>query len=185
MVYFKSKIKRYFNNNMIIVSDTKHVLVFMFKQLININVFMIIQQINMNIKDFRMYPKAGCLPEASNVLLSPGLVILIVGDLSRCTVRSRCRKMYAVQFLERPPRSSRTAGKTPGSSRTGSEQSRQTLPKNLIARLSPSRDLCDGRGSEGSALAGTVRVMQAMRIAEKQQTEGEREMSSKQEYLRL
>ena len=65
----------------------------------------------------------------------------------------------------------------------GSEQSREDAPQKPYRPPIPSRISAAGRGSGGSALAGTVRAVQAMRMQKKQQTEGERERSPEQEYL--
>jgi hypothetical protein len=59
------------------VSETIHVQVFMFKQQLNIKIFMIIQLINMNI-NLRKYPVEGKVTESADFPLSLGSVILIV-----------------------------------------------------------------------------------------------------------
>ena len=62
---------------MIIVSDSNHVQVFMFKQQLNINIFMNIQLINMNIS-LRLYPRTGRVTESLDAPLSLGLDMLVV-----------------------------------------------------------------------------------------------------------
>jgi hypothetical protein len=47
----------------------------MFKQLLNINMFMTKQHLNMNDKEFRKYPKAGRVTESPDALLFSGLTI--------------------------------------------------------------------------------------------------------------
>ena len=80
--------------------------------------------------------------------------------------------MFAVQSLERF--AVQSLERLPGSSRTGSEQSRPTLPKNLIARLSRAGSSLAVEVPEAPALAGTVRAVQAMGKAKRQQTEREK-----------
>jgi hypothetical protein len=60
---------------------------------------------------------------------------------------------------------------------------REDAPQNpyrppILSRISAAR-----RGSGGSALAGTVRAVQAMEMQKKAANRGRREMSPKQEYL--
>ena len=59
------------------MSETIHVQMFMFKQQLNINLFMIIKLISMNIS-LRMYPVEGRVTRSPEVLISLGSVILIV-----------------------------------------------------------------------------------------------------------
>ena len=57
---------------MTMVSDTKHVHVFMIITYINININKELKRLS-----FSLYPKAGPVPEASGALLSLGLDMLI------------------------------------------------------------------------------------------------------------
>jgi hypothetical protein len=61
------------------VSETLHVHVCMFKQQLNIAIFMIIQLINMNI-GLREYPVEGWVTASPDFLIS-----LIMSDLNRCS----------------------------------------------------------------------------------------------------
>jgi hypothetical protein len=77
------KFNRHFN---VTVSETIHVHVCMFKQQLNITIFMIIQPINMNI-DLREYPVEDWVTASPDFLLSP-----IMSDLNQC---SRTQSMQA------------------------------------------------------------------------------------------
>jgi hypothetical protein len=76
-------LNRHFN---IAVSETIHVHVCMFKQQLNIIIFMIIQLINMNI-GLREYPVEGWVTASPDFPIS-----LIVSDLDQC---SRTQSMQA------------------------------------------------------------------------------------------
>jgi hypothetical protein len=80
------QLNRYIFNIMITVSETKHVLVFMFKQLLNIN--------KEKPRRFSLYPKVGRVPESFTLLLSFGFVI--PNDLVDVAIQSRCRTAYIV-----------------------------------------------------------------------------------------
>jgi hypothetical protein len=100
----------------------------MFKQQLNINMFMIKQLINMNIrinKRFRVYSKAGRVSETPGALFSPGIDMLLIGrSLLEVAIQNRCNEE---SMLCNP---SNGLLEVVGSRRTWSEQSRQTLFKN-------------------------------------------------------
>jgi hypothetical protein len=75
------------------VSETIHVQVFMFKQQFNINIFIIIQLINMNTSS-RKYPVEGRVTASSDFPIS-----LILSDLNRC---SRTKLMEVDDHSEDP-----------------------------------------------------------------------------------
>ena len=104
-----------------------------------------------------LYPKEGPVPKAPTApfTLRHGVLLEVV-DLSRC------RKMFAVQSRERPPRrrsNYRSPERPLGRRRSRSagveeddlagELSRKTLPKNLIARTSEQVSRCRTSGSGG------------------------------------
>jgi hypothetical protein len=112
---------------MIIVSETKHVQAFIFKQLLNINKYRLMR--------FSLYPKAGQVPEAFASMLSFGFVI--PNDLVDGVVQIRCRKMYAMQSLER----------LSGSRRSSHRRSQKTLTPGY-----PEQDLLRWSKGEGRDL---------------------------------
>jgi hypothetical protein len=75
------------------VSETIHVHVCMFKQQLNITIFMIVQLINMNI-GLREYPVKGRVTESPDFSLP-----LIVSDLNRC---NRTNSMQPADRSEDP-----------------------------------------------------------------------------------
>ena len=116
-------------------------------------------------QSFKIVPRGGISAEGTggSIHTSRHSVLLEVVDLSRC------RKMFAVQSRERPPgrrrrrssrsRSARTSTRRRRSSRSrfarveeddlAGEQSRKTLPKNLIARTPEQVSRCKASGSGG------------------------------------
>ena len=115
---------------------------------------------------FKIVPRGGTSTEGTggSIYTSQHSVLLEVVDLSRC------RKMIAVQSHECPPerrqgRSGRSPERLPGRRRSRSagveennlavEQSRKTLPKNLIARTPEQVSRCRASGS-GSLLSRSL-----------------------------
>jgi len=111
-------------------------------------------------QSFKIVSRGGTSDEDTDgsIHTSRHSVLLEVVDLSRC------RKMFAVQSRERPPgrrrrRSSRSPERPPGRRRSRSagveeddlagEQSRKTLPKNLIARTPEKVSRCRALCSRG------------------------------------
>jgi len=109
-------------------------------------------------QSFKIVPRGGTSAEGTggSIHTSRHSVLPEVVDLSRC------RKMFAVQSRERPPRrrsSYRSPERPLGRRRSRSagveeddlagELSRKTLPKNLIARTSEQVSRCRTSGSGG------------------------------------
>ena len=105
---------------------------------------------------FRIVPRGGTSAEGTggSTCTSRHSALLEVAD------HSRCRKMFAMQSREHPPRRRRcsrsrvaTMKKSIRCSRKkpfrGSEQSRKTLPKNLIIRTPEQVSQCKASGSRG------------------------------------
>jgi hypothetical protein len=142
---------------------------FMFKQQLNINIFMIIPLINMN-TSLRKYPLEGRLTASpSPTFWYYSLWVTSIG----VAVLSRCRQMIAVKTRYRRSSHSFVVDVEEVVVRERAVAWRRS-PKNLIVRLSRAGSSAAGRGSGGSALATTVRAVQAMRMWKESSKQRER-----------